>query len=163
MALEMQESLIRSLNPTEAGSSLTSVNDTLTNFGLPPVRTMTVIRKCRGYIAGSSVLAGRPNLPAERQFPPGDLDVYIPLKYSEVFKSFLLESGDRHMCRELDLQASDQKPRYACSCFLIKICAETNSAPGRRKPSSIAKIWYFRDENGKMINVIVSSTRYVCL
>ncbi|KAH6907215.1 hypothetical protein BKA70DRAFT_1104944 [Coprinopsis sp. MPI-PUGE-AT-0042] len=140
MALEMQESLIRDLPPTEAGNSLISVNNTLEDFGLPPTKTMTVIRKCRGYIAGSAVLAGRPNLPRERRFAPKDLDVYIPLKYSEIFKQFLLESGDRHMCRESKF--SDHK-----------------SSQGSEGQARRYDCPHLPDNNGKEINVIVSSTR----
>jgi hypothetical protein len=126
MALEMQESLIRSLPPADAGGSLNSVNETLEEFGLPPIRTMTVIRKCRGYIAGSAVLAGRPNLPRERQFPPKDIDVYIPLKYSEIFKNFLLESGERHMCRETIINQPQPEDRQGSS-----------DPPGRCSASSL--------------------------
>ncbi|KAH6896067.1 hypothetical protein BKA70DRAFT_1231978 [Coprinopsis sp. MPI-PUGE-AT-0042] len=107
MALDMQESLILSLSsPGSQGSCLRSVMKTFEDFGLPPARTLDVMRQCRGYMSGSGVLARRPQTPHKRQLTPKDLDVFIPLKYSEVFKNFLLEaSRERHLCREVDLQS----------------------------------------------------------
>ncbi|KAH6890746.1 hypothetical protein BKA70DRAFT_1234458 [Coprinopsis sp. MPI-PUGE-AT-0042] len=178
IALEMQERLIRHQTLTPQGHYLLSVNKMLRNFGLPPTQTMEVVRKCRGYMSGSGVIAGLPNIPKERRFPPKDLDVFIPLKYSETFKSFLLqESGERHLCREVDLlvpskkdsdseeETSDPEEADSDSSNCEGTYSDNDSSYGHGSPagrklrSCIAKIWYFRDNRGREINVIVSSTR----
>ncbi|KAH6905252.1 hypothetical protein BKA70DRAFT_1226018 [Coprinopsis sp. MPI-PUGE-AT-0042] len=169
MALEMQEALILNRQSTGSGSCLEST------LAYPPTRTLDVIRRCRGYMSGSGVLAGIPHIPRRRRITPKDLDIFIPLRYSEVFKNFLLDaSGERHLCREVDLQSSDQSFGESKSHPLNssdwdasatndssdsddRSCYGTGS--GKKSPSCIAKIWYFRDNHGREINVIVSSTR----
>jgi hypothetical protein len=183
MALDIQESLIFNRLPTAPGSCLESITKTLEDFGLPPTKTLDIFRQCRGYLAGSAVLLGIPHQGREHRITPGDLDVFVPLKYSEILKTFLLEgSGERRLCRELDLQQSPVTTPSPLKSHPLKSSTASagvsesssdtdandvlddeydfSSAKKSGSGSPIAKIWYFRDNQGREINVIVSSTRY---
>jgi hypothetical protein len=110
----------------------------LKEFGFNARIFLIALRWLSSVISGSAVLA----LLHPGRFQPGDLDIYVPYQWWLLFKIFLLLHRDIYLVED---------PR-------------TIGRPARHGPypiPGVACVWYFHNmRTNKVINVIVTSTRY---
>ncbi|KAH6905470.1 hypothetical protein BKA70DRAFT_1504729 [Coprinopsis sp. MPI-PUGE-AT-0042] len=151
----------------EDNDAYTEVVALFEDFNLPPVRTMSILQRLRGYMSGSGVLATerrRLDLPS---FEPKDLDFYLQEQASHCFRDFLLESGERQFWKEVDFTkrsdlATGLSEEHAYTAGDTTWTASGSQSEGISKKEGqlrISKLWYFRDARGKEINVIVTASR----
>jgi hypothetical protein len=150
IAIAVQKTVIDDPRPDTAGGASAddpawiTVSKTFQEYGLRPTQTLQVMQRARAYASGSTVLSSI----NKDTFPCGDLDLYCPPDGSAMLKDYLLESGERTLWKSVDLTEEEGDEG-----------SEDGNGSDYLKMSGIAKIWYFRDEKGKEINVIVTATR----